>query len=194
MKKLQGMATYTGIIFDPLHPEEDKIKTEDIAHALSLLCRANGHASHFYSVAQHSLYCAREARARDYSPRVQLGALLHDASEAYLSDIVRPVKHRLEDYQTIEARLQKTIFKVYGLGDLRQEEINLIREIDDAMLAYELEYLLKQRVDTPIKLVGNYDLSFQHMDKVKAIFINSVEKLQEEVFFYHQNRKVSSNQ
>lgn len=84
--------TFTGIHFYPLDPKITEIKTEDIAHALSLICRANGHCSHFYSVAQHSLNCAEEAKIRDYSTRVQLGCLLHDASEAYISDITRPVK------------------------------------------------------------------------------------------------------
>jgi|SRR5690625_3651787 len=181
MQEVHGMTTYSGITFNPLHPDKKKIKTEDIAHALSLLCRANGHAQHFYSVAQHSLYCALEAKKRNYSPRVQLGALLHDASEAYISDIIRPVKSHLKQYQMIEANLQKMIYKAYGLEDLSHEEIRLIEEIDDAMLAYELAVLLNQKAKKPAQLVGTYDLSFMDMEEVKYKFINLVETLQAKI-------------
>lgn len=88
------ITTYTGKHFDPIQPEPGLFDLTDISHALSLLCRGNGHMKHFYSVAQHSIACAEEAKARGYSARVQLGCLLHDASEAYLSDVTRPVKKR----------------------------------------------------------------------------------------------------
>lgn len=88
---MSRITTYLKKYFDPLNANINDIEIEDIAHALSLLCRANGHFEHFYSVAQHLLNCAKEAKARGYSKRVQLGCLLHDASEAYLSDVTRPV-------------------------------------------------------------------------------------------------------
>lgn len=94
--------TYTKVSFNPLEAVEEDIRIEDIAHALSLLTRANGHCRHFYSVAQHSIACCREARSRGYSARVQLGCLLHDASESYISDITRPVKINLPEYTEIE--------------------------------------------------------------------------------------------
>jgi hypothetical protein len=76
--------TYTKIKFYPLEPVKDDIKVEDIAHSLSQLARANGHFEHFYSVAHHAINCCKEARARGYSKRVQLGCLLHDGSESYI--------------------------------------------------------------------------------------------------------------
>ena len=54
--------TYTGIMFDPLNPDPDLINLGDISHALSLLCRANGHFRNFYSVAQHSVNCMEDAK------------------------------------------------------------------------------------------------------------------------------------
>ena len=89
------ITTYTGKHFDPIQPEPGLFDLTDISHALSLLCRGNGHMKHFYSVAQHSIACAEEAKARGYSARVQLGCLLHDASEAYLSDVTKTGKKRL---------------------------------------------------------------------------------------------------
>ena len=61
------ITTVTGKHFYPLNPNQQDIDIEDIAHALSLICRANGHFRHFYSVAQHSIACAEEAIARGHS-------------------------------------------------------------------------------------------------------------------------------
>ena len=83
------ITTVTGKHFDPMDPGNQDFNIVDIAHALSLICRGNGHIRFFYSVAQHSIACAEEAVARGYSPEVILGCLLHDASEAYLSDVTR---------------------------------------------------------------------------------------------------------
>lgn len=113
--------TYTGIMFGPLNPDPDLINLGDISHALSLLCRVNGHFRNFYSVAQHSVNCMEEAKIRGYSRRVQLACLLHDASEAYLSDVTRPVKQEIPKYLEIEKPLQEAIWKKY-LGDLLTEE------------------------------------------------------------------------
>lgn len=96
---MTSITTYTKKTFDPLAPKEEFLDIHDIAHSLSLLCRANGHFPEFYSVGEHCLNCAREAQARGYSVRVQLACLLHDASEAYLSDVTRPVKSALPEYK-----------------------------------------------------------------------------------------------
>src|SRR5690625_606175 len=171
--------TFTGVKFYPLDPRENEIKTEDIGHALSLLSRANGHCTHFYSVAQHSLYCAEEAKRRDYSIRVQLGCLLHDASEAYISDIARPVKKELINYIKIEKKLQKVIFQAYGLSDLTSDELQCIKEIDDAMLSYEMQVLLDTHLERSTQLISQYDLSFRLMHEVETEFIKCVEQLHE---------------
>jgi hypothetical protein len=108
---MSEIMTHSRIMFDPLHPDVEKIRIGDIAHALSLLCRANGHFPWFYSVGQHCVNCAREAQARGYTRRVQLACLLHDASEAYLADVTRPVKKELPRYVEIEKSLQEVIWK-----------------------------------------------------------------------------------
>ena len=125
------ITTYTGKHFDPIQPEPGVFDLTDISHALSLLCRGNGHMKHFYSVAQHSIACAEEAKARGYSARVQLGCLLHDASEAYLSDVTRPVKKDLDYYLKVEALLQDRLWAFFIPGRvLSEEERGQIFEID----------------------------------------------------------------
>ena len=137
--------TYKKIEFYPLDPKVEDIDIEDIAHALSLLCRANGHFKHFYSVGLHSLNCAYEAMARGYSDRVILGCLLHDGSEAYLADITRPVKKFLQKYLDFEDVLQGKIFEKW-IPTLTEEEKKQIFEIDDAILYYEFTSLFEEKI------------------------------------------------
>ena len=125
------ITTVTGIHFYPLNPNPKDIDIEDIAHALSLICRANGHFRHFYSVAQHCIACAEEAIERGYSPEVILGCLLHDASEAYLCDVTRPVKKHIPQYLQAEEKLQEVIWKRFIGRELTDAEKKLIFEIDD---------------------------------------------------------------
>lgn len=99
----------------------EDIKIEDIAHALSLMTRANGHFRHFYSVAEHSVNCYKETKIRGYSKRVQLGCLLHDVSESYISDLTRPVKKNLSQYFVIEEKLQRVIYEKFGLTNLTED-------------------------------------------------------------------------
>jgi hypothetical protein len=134
--------THTKIKFYPLKPDKEKINIVDIAHSLSLMTRANGHFKHFYSIAQHSINCCKEAEIRGYSPRVQLACLLHDASESYISDLTRPVKRNLPEYYAIEEKLQAKIYDKFGLGDLSEQEFQLIGDIDDTLLHYEFEELM----------------------------------------------------
>lgn len=141
------MNTYSNKQFNPLKIDEADICLEDISHALSLLCRGGGHVKHFYSVAQHSINCMHEAKARNYSLKVQLACLLHDASEAYISDIIRPVKVQLPNYYQIEAHIMEKIFSKFNLSDLDVHEAKLWKQIDDQILNYELKYLLSHNGD-----------------------------------------------
>lgn len=137
--------TYQKKEFYPLNPKIEDIDIIDIAHALSLLCRANGHFKHFYSVGLHSINCAYEAMARGYSNNVVLGCLLHDGSEAYLADITRPVKKHLTKYLEFEEVLQNKIFEKW-IPSLSEEEKKLVFEIDDAILYYEFIELFGEKI------------------------------------------------
>ncbi len=140
------ITTYSKIHISVMEPKEEEILAEDIAHALSMMTRANGHYPEFYSVAQHSMDCYHEALARNYTKRVCVACLLHDASEAYLSDVSRPVKKNMTMYLQIEAQLQDLIYRKF-LGNLPDEsELELIKNVDDACLYYEFEHFMGERV------------------------------------------------
>ena len=137
------MNTYTGNKIDPMNMAVADISIQDIAHALSLTCRGGGHVSYFFSVAQHSINCMNEAKARGWSERLQLACLLHDASEAYISDIIRPVKAHLSNYLEIESSIMNVILEQFGLADLSEEENAMWKQIDDEMMNFELKNLMK---------------------------------------------------
>ncbi len=148
-RKLVCINSYNGRCFDPTAPETADLCIEDVAHALSLLCRANGHLHFFYSVAQHCLACQREAAVRGWSPRLQLLCLLHDASEAYIGDLTRPLKRHLPAFFEIEERLQAQIHAALGVDAPTETEDAQVAEIDDAMLYWEFRLLHPTGIDCP---------------------------------------------
>ncbi|OEF98583.1 phosphohydrolase [Desulfuribacillus alkaliarsenatis] len=170
--------TYTKTIFYPLKPRIEDIKIEDIAHSLAQMARANGHFKHFYSVAQHSVNCYLEAKNLNYSKQIQLGCLLHDASEAYISDLTRPVKRNIPDYITMEERLQKLIYKKFGLEDVSDKDLLLVQEIDDVLLHYEFEELMGVSIyDNNPATVLKHDVSQKDIKEVKEQFLSCFNSL-----------------
>jgi hypothetical protein len=129
------MQLASGRAFYPLDPRPEEIHIEDIAAALSKLCRYGGHCKRFYSVAEHSVLMARAA-----PDGLHLAALLHDASEAYLSDVIRPIKAHLTNYRTIETELERAIAKRFCIahpmpaGVKALDERIIADERDQAML------------------------------------------------------------
>lgn len=132
------ITTYSGHEFDPIKPDIECLDIRDIAHALSMTCRGNGHVKQFYSVGQHCLMCAKEAAARGYSNRVVLGCLLHDASEAYMSDVPRPFKEMLPEYVQLEEKLIDLVYTRFLGSTLTEEEKELVRKVDDDVLYFDM--------------------------------------------------------
>lgn len=127
--------TYTGKTFHFLDPQEDEIDIIDIAHALSNSCRFTGHVKFFYSVAEHSYLVSMNC-----SKKNALYGLLHDASEAYITDISSPVKAFLSNYKEMEAVIMKAICKKFGLPEEMPEEV---KSVDGRILFNEKDVLLK---------------------------------------------------
>jgi len=131
---MSWIQTYTGKQFFPLEPRADDIDIRDIARSLSLLCRFNGHCKVFYSVAEHSV------RVSNFLPRkLALWGLLHDAGEAYLSDLPRPIKAAIPEFSRIEERLLGVVADAFELSWPMPPEV---KEADDILLATEARDLM----------------------------------------------------
>ena len=141
------ITTYTRKKFDPLHPQAADFDIRDIAHALAFTCRGNGHVKRFFSVGQHCVTCAKEAIARGYSDRVVLACLLHDASEAYMSDVPRPFKEVLPEYVKAEEKLIDLVYLTFLGSTLSDEEQKLVKKVDDDLLYYDMKELLDVTLD-----------------------------------------------
>ena len=126
--------TRTGRRFDLLAPCPSQIFVLDIAHALAHLCRFSGHTSRHYSVAQHSLVVASIVPAEH-----KLAALLHDATEAYVGDMVRPLKQLMPEYRAVEQRIWHAICERF---DIAQELPECVKEADMIALATERAQLM----------------------------------------------------
>lgn len=131
--------TFSGIAFNLLEPRVEDINLTDIAHSLSMQCRFVGHCRRFYSVAEHSVNVSRNV-----SRNSKAWGLLHDASEAYIADMSKPLKlySRLGvTYQEIEERLMRAICERFDLPFTQPEEVT---EADKRMLMTEKRDLLSE--------------------------------------------------
>jgi len=134
-RKGNFMQVWSGGIYWPLDPRAEEVHIADIAHALSMQCRYAGHVERFYSVAEHSVHVSRLV-----SPHLALFGLLHDATEAYLVDVPRPVKAHLTNYKEIEQLNWLVIAERFGLPVTLPPEVH---RADAAMFAAERAALMK---------------------------------------------------
>jgi 5'-deoxynucleotidase YfbR-like HD superfamily hydrolase len=128
--------TYSGRRFNPTNPYVDAIVIQDISHSLSMQCRFSGHVRRFYSVAQHSVLVSYICNQED-----ALWGLMHDASEAYLVDVPRPLKRsgKFDTYLEFEDRMQRAICKRFGLPE---KEPPSVKKADQILLATEARDLM----------------------------------------------------
>ncbi len=127
-KKGAWIETFTGIKFNVFKPRQKDVDIRDIAHALSMCTRFNGHLAKYYSVAEHSIIMSYLVK-----PKHALAALLHDAAEANLSDVPRPIKYMLPSITELDAAVSDVIFKKYGISDIDSS----IHELDRALCLAE---------------------------------------------------------
>lgn len=132
------ITTISGIEFDLSNPTPDMITIEDVSHALSHQCRFNGHfTGEFYSVARHSVGVSY--LVDDFE--LQLAALLHDAAEAYIGDIVTPLKSLLTEIHGIERSILRAVAVKFGF-DPRLFDRMEIRRADLQMLYAERQFMI----------------------------------------------------
>lgn len=129
--------TFSGIYMNVFEPTVDMINIEDIAHALSNTCRFGGHTPKYYSVAQHCVFCAENTKGD------KLEALLHDAGEAYLTDMPKPIKQKLRNFKKLEDNLMFVIAKKFGFNYPLSRETKIV---DELALKDEWEFVIGNKV------------------------------------------------
>jgi hypothetical protein len=147
--------TYSGRHVDPTCLFDDEISITDIAHSLSRQARFNGATEEIYTVAQHSIYVSYVC-----DPKNALWGLLHDAPEAYIGDIVRPVKDEIKALARLEDTVMRAICLKYGLPQDHMPEDVL--HADNMMLDIELSALF----------YGSVELEIYSPDMAKKAFLN----------------------
>lgn len=170
------MQTATGRKFWPMDPRADEVFIEDIAHSLSLQCRYAGHCLRFYSVAEHSVLMASWLMKR-HGAKAGLWGLLHDASEAYLVDVPRPVKPYLTGYKAAESRVMAAVCDRFGLAHEMPPEVH---EADERIIADELVNLVP--MDWHARYAGRglgVRLRYWSPEDAEAMFLSAFRDLSE---------------
>lgn len=153
MRNGDWFLTFTGKQFYPIDPHPEDIGIWDIAHALARVCRFGGHCRQFYSVAQHSVLVSEHCEFNAFQ------GLMHDATEAYIGDMVRPLKLSMPDYKVAEARLWDAIC----------ERFDIPKEMNPEVKVNDNRALMTERRDlcTPTNHRWSLDeLGFKPFDKV----------------------------
>ena len=129
---------HSGAWFDFASPHTSPFTIEDIAHGLAHICRYSGQCNRFYSVAEHSLLVSETATGFEFE------ALMHDAAEAFLGDITRPLKQMLPDYKRIEGEVERAIFSRFGIQTPLPREV---KKADLRVLAAEQRQIMPPGTD-----------------------------------------------
>ena len=178
--------TFSGKKFDLINPSIDSVCLIDIAHALSRICRFNGHVKNFYSVAEHSVYvsnCVPEKYAKE--------ALLHDAHEAYVGDVTSPMKRAMarnavkrgspvSDFATTEAGVYNAVVRRFGLYSNTDEHCeDRIKHADLALLATEQERFFPEMVSDWMLKIPPVNIKILGLSPVRArkMFLDRAKKL-----------------
>ena len=154
------MQTHTGKHIYPLEPDIDDIDIKDIAHALSNLCRFNGHCQEFYSVAQHSVIVCKLL-----PEDLKIPGLLHDASEAYLSDVPRPIKINFTEFQEYEDRMQRAICDKFSIEWPIPEDV---KAVDRRVLRTEARDLMGNPDDWGVSGLEPYNFKVRPKPPTEA--------------------------
>lgn len=129
--------TYSGKMFNIINPKKNELNINDAAHALSLQCRFNGHVRKFYSVASHLIIGSKLI-----NEKFKKEFLLHDLQEAWIGDVITPVKKQTKEFIKIENNIEKVISKKFNTPYPNSKEV---KEMDIIMFRMESVYLMGQK-------------------------------------------------
>lgn len=136
---LSRIKVRSGRYLDLIDPQPSQFQFSDIAGGLAKLCRFSGQTERFYTVAEHCCNCAIVSRRRGDNPNVTLAVLMHDAAEAFIGDVTRPLKEMLSDYRVIEQKLERVIAEKFSIDF--GAAADRIHEIDRDVLMAERRQL-----------------------------------------------------
>lgn len=164
---------HSGSYFDFLAPDACDFTIGDVANGLSMTCRFAGQCDRFYSVAEHSVIASWHVPERH-----AYDALMHDAAEAFVGDVAKPLKDLLGDFRDVEGRVETVVFKRFGVSNPLPAEV---KEIDTVLLATEQRLLMRNRDDWNYTL-GREPLSIEQLpcwspERAKAMFLQRFDEL-----------------
>ena len=186
---MSWIQTFTGKTFDFKSIEDNKISISDIAHALANQCRFNGHTQGFYSVARHSIVMAKIMLEQGKDEEALI-ALMHDATEAYVGGMVKPLKNLIPEFERFEQQVWELIARRY---ELPYELPESVKSLDLSMLKLEREKLLGPHPAEWAALENAIDIS----DLVSGYALCSNPESDERDFlmlFYHIREIISDNE
>ena len=161
----------SGKIFDFLDPHGSEFDIEDIAHGLAHVCRYAGQCRHFYSVAEHSILVSETVS------EFKLEALLHDAAEAFIGDVTRPLKQLLPEFKRIEANVEHAIIERFRLDPAFR---SVVKTADLRVLAAEQAQVMAPGTDAWAKEAGVVpaDVTVRYLspEEAKASFLSHFEE------------------
>lgn len=166
----EAISTHSGRAFRPLDPEPEQIALADLAHGLSNVCRGAGQTAFFYSVALHSIHVTEELKRAGESERVQFYGLLHDAAEAYVTDVPSPLKRHLPGYREIEDDIQAAVWASFDVEPPSDDQYRAVKRADRALGQYELPELFPQQTWEGQRPDLDYDLRADARFDVPARF------------------------
>lgn len=164
-------------LFDPW-PEDFDI--EEIAHSLAMQCRFNGHCKQFYTVAQHSVLVSRLLEEWHNNPATVMCGLLHDAAEAYVGDLIRPLKLQLPEYKKVEDFVELAIAQRFELpfpfpASVKTADIVMLHVEKRELLAHPPRPWAGDDISLPEWGIGR-ELSWR---EAKRLFLDRFEELAE---------------
>ena len=164
----------SGAYFDFEDPGARPVSITDVAWGLSNICRFTGHTKRFYSVAEHSYHCSFLV-----PPGFELAALLHDAAEAFIGDVSRPLKLLLPEYRVIEERIERAVLPMFALSYPLPPEVKMA----DARMLLAEQAQAMGNTDSWTELSGilaaEVDIQFWHPSLARAKFLERYYELRE---------------
>lgn len=142
----------SGLFLDLRRPRPDQFVFSDIAGALSRICRFGSQTDRHYSVAEHLILCYQQSKMKTaWGPMANRMVLLHDAAEAFVGDMVTPLKNMLPAYHEIEDRISNVIYDKYGVDLLGRAETHTrhVKPIDRYLLRRETRWLAEDESHKP---------------------------------------------